>query len=242
MSQLLDMRVGALSRYPNGYLALQSGEIEKCSSVHLFGSNQTVSTSYETIHGGDGVIYTFPSSAATLSLVSTASDTMDVKITGLDSSWDILTETVTLTGTTPVSTTGEFLRVNDARITTSSNAGDITITHGSDEVSFIAAGMGAQQAAIYSVPRSHDFYVMQAMFTSGTVNENKYISSRALLSKDGGADLYFWETSFVQSALTYDLIQPFYISEKTDFAIEAKSSSQTNHVAVYISGILINEN
>lgn len=51
-----------------------------------------------------------PTSATTLSLVSTsASDTtVTVQLTGLDSDGEYLTETVTMTGTTPVATSGSF--------------------------------------------------------------------------------------------------------------------------------------
>ena len=56
-----------------------------------------------------------------------------VEIQGLDSNWNLLTETVTMNGLTPVVTTQEhFLRVFRARVVTAgslqSNAAQITIT------------------------------------------------------------------------------------------------------------------
>lgn len=90
----------------NAYLDIARGLRPDCTSVHLFGINTDIGTSFETIYDNGGGIYTFPSAADTLDLVSTDNDdTMGVQITGLDANWNPISETVTLTGTTEVSTT-----------------------------------------------------------------------------------------------------------------------------------------
>jgi len=213
------------------------GVFENCTSVNLFGFNRAVGTTYETIWNNGGGVYTFPSSAATLSVVSTsAADTMDVRITGLDANRDILVEDVTLTGTTPVTTTGSFLRVNAAQILSSNNAGDISMTHGSDVVGYIEDTYGTHQAAIYSVPRKHRLLIHQVDFTSGTLNENKYVLARACLGPD--PEIHFFETTFVTSQLSYDLRKPFVVLGGQDFSLEAKSSAQENEISIYISATL----
>jgi len=75
-----------------------------------------------------------PTSASTLSLVSTAADTAVVKIEGLNASGVLIGEEVTLTGTTPVVTTNTYTRILGRGLngfltgilTITSNAGSIT--------------------------------------------------------------------------------------------------------------------
>jgi len=216
------------------------GVYGNCTSIDLFGFNRSVGITYETIYNNGGGIYPFPSAASTLSVVSTdAADTMDVQITGLDANRDVLVETVTLTGTTAVTTTGSFLRVNAAQILSGNNAGDITVTHGSDVLAYIEDTYGIHQAAVYSVPRKHRLLIHQVDFTSGTLNENKYIFARACLGPS--PEVHFFETTFVTSQLTYDLQKPFPVLGGTDFSLEAKSSAQENEVSIYVGATLIRE-
>lgn len=216
------------------------GVHDNVTPINLFGFNRLVGITYETIWNNGGGIYAYPASAVTMSVVSTsASDTMGVLITGLDTNRDIITETVTLTGTTPVTTTKQFLRINDARITSGNNVGDISITNGGTTYGFLEATYGVHHALVYSVPRKHIFLISQVDFTSGTLNENKYMSARACLLGPNNMQLHFFETTFVTSQLTYDLRQPFRVEGGYDFSLEGKSSSQENELSSYLSGMLI---
>lgn len=213
------------------------GVFSNCTAVDLFGFNRSIGLAYETVWNNGGGIYPFPASAATLSVVSDSTDdTMDVQIIGLDANRDILTETITLTGTDAVTTTGSFLRVNHARITSGSNSGDISLTHGSSVIGFIQAGYGSHQAAIYSVPRKHRLLIHQVDFTSGTLTSNKFLSARACLGPD--PVIHFFETTFVTSQMTYDLKKPFVVPAGEDFSLEAKSSAQENELSIYIGATL----
>lgn len=114
------------------------------------------STTPETVWTGGGQ-YTFASSAAALSLVSTsASDTQTAKIIGLNSSYNLLEETVTLTGVTPKATTNQFLRVNSV-ILSSPAVGVITAAG-----IHIPVGSKNQEAAVYTVSSGHTAYIKTA--------------------------------------------------------------------------------
>lgn len=213
-----------------------------CFSVQKFGFNRHVGTTYETIFNDGGGIYTPPASAVAMSAVSSsASDTMGLLITGLDADWREISETVTLNGLTTVTTTKQFLRINDAQITSGNNVGNITISNNGTQYYYIEATYGIAQYAFYSVPADHTFYLFQVDFTSGTIGSNKYGFARAKMHQDGGAILNFYESTFVTSQLKYDLPIPFKIPEKTDFSLECKSSSSENEISVYFCGILIKE-
>lgn len=226
----------------NAYFDIARGLRPDCSSVHLFGFNRSIGTSYETVWNNGGGIYEFPASATQLSLESTsASDTMPVVISGLDGNRNEISETITLTGTTAVTTTQSFYRINDARITTGNNVGDIDIYADETTYAFIEATYGVHMAAFYSTPAGKSLYILQVDFTSGTVGPNKYMFSRACLKDDNSLEQHFFESTFVTSQLTYNLSQPFKIPASHDFLLEAKSSDQSNELTIYLSAVLVED-
>lgn len=228
-----------LVRLGNYGIGVSKGQYSGVSAFHSFGFNRTIATTYETVWNNGGGIYAFPGSAVQMSVVSTSTlDTMDVVITGLDADYNILVETFTLTGTTAGTTEGSFLRINDVRLATGNNAGNISVSNGGTTYGYIQAGYGVHQSTVYTVPADYNLWINQVAFTSGTLNENKYIFARACAKYFGGPELHFFETTFVDSQLSYDLQIPFYLPEKTDFSLEAKSSAQENELSIYINGIL----
>lgn len=226
----------------NVYLDAPRGIHPDCTAIHRFAFNTSVGTTYETIWDGVAGIYTFPSTAVIMSCVSTsASDTMGLTITGLDADYKEISETVTLAGLTPVSTTKSFLRINYAQIATGSNVGEIDISHTGTVYGHISPGNGVQQSSVFSVPAGQSLYITQIDWTSGTIGANKYGFARAYLKLFGGPTLRFFESTFVTSQLKYEPPVPFKVPEKCDFAIECKSSATTNEIGCYINALLIDD-
>ena len=226
----------------NVYLDAPRGIHPDCTAVHRFSFNASVGTSYETIWDGVAGIYTFPSTAVIMSAVSTsASDTMGLVITGLDADYKEISETVTLAGLTPVSTTKSFLRINYVQIATGSNVGEINISNGGTVYGHISVGNGVQQSTVFSVPAGQSLYITQVDWTSGTIGANKYAFTRTYLKLFNGPTLRFFESTFVTSQLKYEPPVPFKIPEKSDFMIECKSSSATNEIACYVNALLIDD-
>jgi len=237
-NQLDNALRNAMSSSNSYYMDVAQGLVAGATAVNIFGFNRDVGTAFETIWN-DSTTYSFPSTADTLDLVSTSTaDTMDVLITGLDSSYDVLTETVTLTGTTPVSTTNTFLRINNAIILSGSNAGDITIEHDGTEVGLIDAGLGTTQQCVYTVPRNKTLYLLRIDLTSGTVNGNQYLTYRNHLRTPEGRVLRVAEATWQDGQQSFDRQVPFRIAEKTDFQFEAKGSNGTNEVSIFVEAIL----
>jgi len=207
----------------------------------IFGYNKTIGTSFETVWD-DGGAYTYPTSAVAMDAVSTsASDTMDVLINGLDANYDVIQETVTLTGTTPVTTSTSFYRINKATILSGSNVGDISISNGGTKYAFIGATIGTTQACVFTVPRGHNLFLFRIDVVSATANPNKYITFRNVTRTDTGRILRVAEGTMSTSQVSFDRQVPFKIGEKTDFSFEAKSSSSENEIAMFIESILIKD-
>ena len=226
---------------PHAQLELAHRRLDDAQQVQLFGFNRSIETAYETVWNNGGGLYTFPTEALTMSCVSSsASDTMSILIQGLDANYAAIDDVVTLTGTTPVSTNIQFFRINTVVILSGNNVGNISLTNGGTTYAYIEAAHGTEQAIIYTTPARQSLYVFTAQFTSGTVNPNKYITSRGVTRSSTGRIIRFWESTF-QRDVSFDIAVPFRVPPKTDFTIEAKSSSGTNELSIYIGAVLLEE-
>lgn len=225
---------------PHHGFDISKGNIWDSEAVNIFGFNKVIGTTFETVWN-DGGNYTYPTSAVQMSLVSSsASDTMSVVINGLDSNYNKITESVTLSGTTPVTTSLSFYRINNAIIASGSNVGDITISNGGTTYAFIEAELGTTQAAIYTVPAGHSLYLFRIDANSATTNGQKYLTIRNVVTTNGRT-LRVAEATFATSMISYDRQIPFKVVEKTDFHFEAKSSSADNEMGLFIEAVLVKD-
>lgn len=224
---------------PHALLELVHRGVPGTGAVNIFGFNRAVNTSFETVWN-DGGTYAYPGSAVTMDLASSsASDTMQVMVTGLDADYASIFDVVTMNGTGSVTTAKSFYRINSAVILTGSNVGDITISNGGTTYGFIEATLGITQACLYTVPAGFSLYLFRIDANSGTVSNNKYLTIRNVVTNSAGRTLRVAEATFQNSQVSYDRQVPFRIAEKTDFQFEAKSSSSTNEVSIFVEGILV---
>jgi hypothetical protein len=126
-----------------------------------------------------GEIYPFLSAASTMSIVSaSANDTESggtgaqvLEIEGLDLNYNPISETLNITGTTPVTSTNSYLRINEFGViqagTNMMNVGDITMTATSNSSiqGIIRAGIGDSQQAVYTVPAGFIGLLAAAQFS-----------------------------------------------------------------------------
>jgi len=167
---------------------------------------------------------------------------MAVLISGLDANYWPITEVVTLNGTSAVTTTQAFLRLNSAVILAGENVGNITITNDGTVLGYISIGKGLTQACNFTVPVGHSLYLTRIDLTSGTVNPNKYLTYRNVTKTHTGRCLRVAEATWQTGEQSFDRQVPFKIGEKTDFQFEAKSSSGDNIVSIFVEAILVREN
>jgi hypothetical protein len=217
------------------------GNIWDSKPVNIFGFNRAIGSSFETLWD-DGGDYVYPSSALVMSVVSSSAlDTMDVLIVGLDADHTEISETVTLTGTSSITTTLSFYRINSAVILSGSNVGNITISNGGVTYAYIQANIGTTQSSVYTVPAGHSLYLFRIDVLSGTNNGNQFLTFRNVITSGTGRTLRVAEATFSTSQASFDRQVPFKISEKSDLHFEAKSSSSTNEISIFIEAILIKD-
>jgi len=229
-------------------LQVARGQVDGHTSINIFGFSTTVgSTALGPLWEGltlSGGAYAYPGSAAPLVLVSdSASDTsaLSIQIQGLDANYAPLTETIAMNGTTNVTTTNSFLRINLMTTTNGLNVGNITAKISSTTYAKINAGIGQTQMSIYTVPKGYTFYLayVQADASIGFTSSNymKY----AEYNKDNvtGEINVLNQTTFVQS-LNIPYTCPIPHTEKTDIQFQIIANTGSPFLAnIYAGGILI---
>ena len=228
-------------KYEDFNLQVARGQIQGHSTVNIYGYQPAISTTFVPVWE-NVTAYTYPASAITMYLSGSSGDTAKITVVGLDSSYNAISEIVTLNGTTPVATTKQYLRVNSMFVSTGSAtnpAGAVYLKDVGGTITYaqINAGVGRTQAALYTVPAGHTFFLQRvAIYTS--LNGNDYVTyQNKTISSNGVVQL----TQQAPFATTYDAlrIMPRPFLEKTDIQLMCKVQTGTGSVAVAQEGYLI---
>lgn len=221
-------------------LQVARGLVGGHSALNIFGYNSIVGIDFLALWEVAGA-YVFPTAATAMTVTSLAADNGKVlTIIGLDANWNVLVENVVLNAATPAVTQNQFLRINTLIMAVATNTALVTVTAGGITYGQIRAGDGKNQAAIYSVPAGHSFYLMRIdAFSATTSGASKYLTFRNQVTK-GGLTLNVAQTTFLGNMQILRQI-PFKYTEKSDIQMQAKSSSGTNEVGIFAEGILIKD-
>jgi len=226
------------------------GLVSGASQLNIFAYSDTVKTTFYTLWELTGTTqYAFPTSAVTMTLVSTsASDNTraTILVSGLDSSWNLITETVTLNGTTNVTTTNSFLRINSMIMTSTgtgqtTNVGTITAKNGGITYSQINIGVGRSQAGVYSVPNGYTMYLTSINAFNGDAAAGNAINYQVKSTNNAQTNpvtLTVLQTAWDQR---YQVIRnnPFPYTQKTDLQWQFSTASGTHIVGLILQGVLI---
>lgn len=219
---------------PYGITAVrEAGDI--WSTVNKFGYNPTVGGTYETVWDGANV-YTYISTPGTATV--TSSDTANdnggtVEILGLDSNYELATETLEIGGSAGTQTWSRVFRAVLKTATTGGvNQGTVTVTVDSKSVAIISAEYGQTLMALYTIPKNYQGYMVQLdigskkdlehevkVLTKEISNGNVW-NTKAFLTARGG----FLEKNFAA---------PLMIPEMTDIEVRAKASATSAVAATF---------
>lgn len=212
---------------PNVYLDVARDAISNSKIVHKFGANFDIDqgTDPESVWTGGGVYpWASLSSAQTIYCLSTsASDTTTLTIEGLDANYDEISETVTLTGLTAVTTTNQFLRVFRMAYD-ATNVGDIEarVTSASGTiVAQIDAGYAQTLMSIYTVPAGHTGYLVAL---DATIDGTK-TCQMLMYHRLTGKPFRIAHIAETEGHYRYDFTAPLTVPEKTDIDIRIDNVS-----------------
>ena len=208
-------------------LNIARGLVKGTSHIHKFGAVPAMSTNTTgSVWDINDTVYPWSAfnTASVLSVATTVAENgQQITITGLDSNYNNLTETVTIVGGA-ATTTNSFLRAFRASSNTPAS-NNIDIKVGSTIVARILAGNAQTLMAVYTIPAGHTGYMWKGTMTA-----------QASADATGGMFIrYFGQTSFrighsfevsgVGGPYTYDFPIPLAIPEKTDIDVRATTRS-----------------
>ena len=197
----------------------------------------------------EGGSYAFLAVASSLEVLSSsANDTSagsgarTILVTGLDTNYNPLSETVILNGTSVVALSGSYLRVNAMQVatagSTTTNEGTITLRVASAgaSVSVMGPGDGLAQNGIYTVPAGFKF--IPEFFTCSALKAPADSTSLAVRYRPFGGAFFviqqFGLNSQGSTALSFSIPLARPVTEKTDIRFTVTEVS-ANNVAVSAS-------
>jgi hypothetical protein len=232
-------------------LQVARSQVDGHDGLEIFGYSTLIGSTAQgplwegqTLSGG---FYTYPSVAAPLVLVSdNAADntSRSVMITGLDANYSVLIETIALNGTSSVTTTNSFLRINRMEMYNSGNTGTITAKIGATLYAQINPGVGQTQMSIYTVPAGYTFFLSYTQYDAsiGFTSSNYMIASEYNKFNSGaqsGQITLTHQSTFVQKQ-EVPFVDPIPHPEKTDLQFCVKSNTGSPFsVSCYMGGFII---
>lgn len=237
-------------------LQVSRGQIQGHSSVIVFGYNPDVDTSEESVWPDGGTV-PHPTVASVLKISSSSTDDASagtgartVFIQGLDGSYNVVSETVTLNGQTAVNTTNSYLYVNNFYVVTAgsggANAGVIyagtgTVTSGVPAVIYdlMAVGYNNRTTGHFCVPAGYTGYMTEGLFSSGQASGATSVTGFLKQHGPDGILRVGAVTTVNNSAAVFMFEQPYVIPEKNCVGATAIGAAANNAVSSYFSIILI---
>jgi hypothetical protein len=228
---------GGVGSYPY-YLQVSRGLVTGHRRVFKFGYNGDIDDSEETIWDVGG-LYAYPASAVTMTATSSSGATdedVEVTIQGVDASYNELSETVTLDASGTATTTGSFLRVYRAFVSSdTASAGNITIANGGTTYAYISASDQQTLMALWTVPAGYTAYLFQVDTTAFTVQNNKVATIRMLTRELNGVFRTQNKFDLFEGSYHLDITCPQPIPEKTDIEFRAIADSSNADLRVAAS-------
>lgn len=227
---------------------IAEGNVSDHSPLRVFAQNATQTTNLVAI-SQLGTLIDYPSitSPAKISVKATLSSDSSagngartVKITGLDSSFDEISDTVTLSGATAVESAFNFIRVFEAEVITAGdlggNKGKISVTSTSTASDYlqINAGQNVSLTGRYTVPRGKTLYITNLDFSEAS-NKGAVVSLWVKASTSN-----IWKVkrvySIFQSHVNVALPLPYSVSEKYDVELRAQALLDASNISASMIG------
>lgn len=222
-------------------LQVARGQIQGHEVVNVFGYASAVSTSFVSVWENNAA-YVFPTVASTMVVSSSsASDTgVSVQIFGLDADYNRITEVVALNGTSNVTTTNTYWRINNVITTVGAAVGTVYVKNaGGTTYAQIAIGNGKTNMSVYTVPAGYTAYLTQFdAFSSTSVTSGVFATFRGLITSSTGISNVVIQAPFLN---TYAVTRPYPtpVFEKADLQLQCKSSGAGLGIGTLGIGVLI---
>ena len=243
-------------RYEPFFLQVSRDQISWHKTATVFGYNADVDTAVETIWAIGGVL-TLPSAAAILTVSSgSASDAAagtgarTVFISGLNASYNEISETVILNGQTAVNTVNSYLRIQSAYVATAGSGltavgiiyiGTGTVTTGVPATIYsgIAIGDNATQVGSWTVPAGYTAYITSGGTSTAAQAAGVHVVTSLNIIDTSNVPRVLATVTLANSSSNFDFNLPLAVPEKTTIQARAFGSAANNHVSAYFQIVYI---
>ena len=206
----------------------------------------TASNTDSLVWEGSSPVYPYLTIAEQLKISSTSAQdgvggtgALTLIIQGLDSNWNEISETITMTGLTVVTTVNSYLRVFRAYSgisgTSLTNVGVITINDNADVVEMLKINIGDGQTlmTMWTVPIGKVAYLLQGTLST---NGNKGVRVSLMTKLNDGGILYPWLIKYrayiFEGNEVFPFNIPFKIPEKTDVEVRVLTPASAGTTSV----------
>lgn len=237
------MPTWAKQLFKDSPLSIAQGEVSGHSLQHKFGAVPAMSQNNTgTIWDVNDTLYPWSSfsTAGTLSVpaVNTSDDGKSLTIVGLDGDYNEITETVTVSDSEATATTGSFIRVYRAYLTSGSNVAIINIQKSGVTVARINAGKSQTLMAIYTVPSGYTAYLTQGTSTCQDGADATGDMFVRYFGQDSFRIGHSFEVSGDGGQYFYPFSVPLTIPEKSDIDVRASVRSNNARLTAAFDMIL----
>lgn len=207
---------------------ISAGDLAGYAGVHKYGavfgtSTPGWSTVWTAADTSASALYPWDTAANTITAVSSSgSDTGDITIQGLDTDYNFVEETLTLTGTSPVAGSVTYLRVNRAFMNDATNIGKIQVKNGTTVVTEIAAGYGQTLQCFYTIPAGKTGYMLNIQ---SSASKNQETTLALFVRPFGGAFRAQLTQALYQNNQQLDFPVPLRFTEKSDIDLRTTGSA-----------------
>ena len=237
------MPTWAKQLFKDSPLSIAQGEVSGHSLQHKFGAVPAMSQNGTgTIWDVNDTLYPWSSfsTAGTLSVpaVNASDNGKSLVIIGLDSDYNEITETVTISSSGATTTTNSYLRVYRAYLTSGSNVAVINIQKGGVNVARINVGKSQTLMAIYTVPAGYTAYLTQGTATCQDGADATGDMFVRYFGQDSFRVGHSFEVSGDGGQYFYPFSVPLAIPEKSDIDVRAAVRSNNARITAAFDMIL----
>ncbi len=222
------------------------GQVGYHSLVNVQGYNAAHGTAFRAVwERSDVADYTYPADSVLMAFTSSLTESLTMRVDGLDASYAPKSATVTFSSSSTgvvTSGSGQFFRINAMQIVSGTAADTIVASNGGTIYAQINPGAGRSQASIYTVPLGFTFYLVrsQAFTTNNGAQFCTYRVWSQTISGGVATPNVVLNAPFTQSYSSTRIVARPY-AEKTDIQWQLMQSNAAPG-SIQLEGILVNNN
>lgn len=222
---------------------ITKGVVLDASVRNIFGYQTNGDTTLRAAWEFSNTNYVFPTTAQVMTVTTASADDGGklLKIVGLDSNYNEISEVVTLAAAGDVNTITQFFRINDIILISGiTNVGLITVQNTGKTIKYggIRVGDGRNQASVYSVPQGFSFYLYRLDAFSSDTTAGKPAIFRNFTILKTGQQYNTARTTFL-SNMNIQRRMPFKYQQCSDIQLQLATLQGSHELSVFGEGILV---